>query len=83
MDGFSDFHVYVCAAFLAKWSEHIRKLEFQDIIMFLQAPPTKEWTEKDIELLLSEAYMWKSLFHNAPSHLANRVTNRDASGWSI
>ena len=27
--GFSDFHLYVCAAFLVKWSEQLSKMEFQ------------------------------------------------------
>ncbi|KAJ9067756.1 GTPase-activating protein [Entomophthora muscae] len=68
-NGFSDFHVYVCASFLVKWSPKLLKMEFQDMIMFLQRLPTEKWTFADIELLLSEAYMWHSLFHNAPSHL--------------
>ncbi|KAJ3170838.1 GTPase-activating protein [Irineochytrium annulatum] len=68
-DGFSDFHLYVCAAFLVKWSEQLRKMEFQDVMIFVQSPPTSTWEDKDIELLLSEAFMWKSLFHNSPSHL--------------
>lgn len=67
--GFSEFHVYSCAAFLVKWSEKLKSCEFQDIIMFLQDLPTQDWTSKDIELLLSEAFMWKSLFQNAQSHL--------------
>ncbi|KAJ3049575.1 GTPase-activating protein [Rhizophlyctis rosea] len=70
-DGFSEFHLYVCAAFLVKWSNELKKLEFQDMMMFLQSLPTSTWDEKDIELLLSEAFMWKSLFHNSPSHLAS------------
>lgn len=37
--------------------------------MFLQALPTKDWTEKDIELLLSEAFMWQSLFQDSSAHL--------------
>ncbi|KAJ3156647.1 GTPase-activating protein [Geranomyces michiganensis] len=69
-DGFSDFHLYVCAAFLVKWTEQLKKLEFQDMMMFLQSLPTQNWDDKDIELLLSEAYMWKSLFHNSPNHLS-------------
>ena len=68
-NGFSEFHVYVCAAFLVKWSSKIQQMDFQEIMMFLQALPTKEWGEKDIELLLSEAYMWQSLFKNAIAHL--------------
>ncbi|KAI7898655.1 rab-GTPase-TBC domain-containing protein [Cokeromyces recurvatus] len=68
-EGFSEFHVYVCAAFLVKWSNQLQKLDFQGVMIFLQQLPTQGWQEKDIELLLSEAYMWKTLFHNAPNHL--------------
>ncbi|KAL8839952.1 MAG: hypothetical protein Q9176_004179 [Flavoplaca citrina] len=69
--GFSDFHLYVCAAFLVKWSEKLVQMDFQEIMMFLQALPTKSWTEKDIELLLSEAYIWQSLFRGSSAHLRN------------
>jgi hypothetical protein len=69
-EGFSEFHLYVCAAFLVKWSNELKKMDFQGIMMFLQSVPTSNWDEKDVELLLSEAFMWKSLFHNAQSHLA-------------
>lgn len=37
--------------------------------MFLQALPTRDWTEKDIELLLSEAFIWQSLFRGSSAHL--------------
>ncbi|KAF9918215.1 GTPase-activating protein [Linnemannia zychae] len=67
--GFSEFHLYVCAAFLTKWSTDLMRMEFQEIMLFLQDVPTDDWQEKDIELLLSEAFMWKSLFHASPMHL--------------
>ncbi|KAL4998112.1 rab-GTPase-TBC domain-containing protein [Aspergillus recurvatus] len=67
--GFSRFHLYVCAAFLVKWSDQLVKMDFQEIMMFLQALPTKDWTEKDIELLLSEAFIWQSLFQDSRAHL--------------
>ncbi|KAH8893378.1 RabGAP/TBC [Thozetella sp. PMI_491] len=67
--GFSEFHLYVCAAFLVKWSDKLVKMDFQEIMMFLQSLPTREWTEKDIELLLSEAYIWQSLFKGSAAHL--------------
>ncbi|KAF9986404.1 GTPase-activating protein [Modicella reniformis] len=67
--GFSEFHLYVCAAFLTKWSPELLRMEFQEIMLFLQDVPTDDWQEKDIELLLSEAFMWKSLFHASPKHL--------------
>ncbi|KAJ3359200.1 GTPase-activating protein [Allomyces javanicus] len=68
----NDFHVYVCAAFLVKWSKELRTMSFPDIMLFLQSPPTAEWGDKETELLLSEAFMWKSLFHNSPNHLAGK-----------
>ena len=74
-DGFSSFHLYVCAAFLVKWSDQLRKMDFQEIMMFLQSLPTREWTEKDIELLLSEAFIWQSLFRGSSAHLKNTGSN--------
>lgn len=70
-DGFSSFHLYVCAAFLVKWSDELRKMDFQEIMMFLQSLPTRQWTGKDIELLLSEAFIWQSLFKGSGAHLKN------------
>ncbi|KIH88592.1 hypothetical protein SPBR_06684 [Sporothrix brasiliensis 5110] len=68
-NGFSEFHLYVCAAFLVKWSSKLCGMDFQEIMMFLQSLPTRDWTEKDIELLLSEAYIWQSLFKGSSAHL--------------
>ncbi|AMD21229.1 HEL051Wp [Eremothecium sinecaudum] len=64
----SEFHVFVCAAFLIKWSDQLMNMDFQGIITFLQNPPTKNWRESDIEMLLSEAYIWQSLYKDAISH---------------
>ncbi|KXN74867.1 RabGAP/TBC [Conidiobolus coronatus NRRL 28638] len=66
-DNFSDFHLYVCAAFLQKFKSDLLTKDFQDILLYLQSPPTKSWTNSDIELLLSEAYLLQSLFKNAPN----------------
>lgn len=67
--GFNNFHVYVCAAFLIKFSAELKEGDFQEIILFLQNPPTTGWKEKDIELMLSEAFIWQSLYKNASAHL--------------
>lgn len=53
-------------------------MEFQDIMMFLQDLPTKSWAEKDIELLLSEAFIWQSLFKGSKAHV--RQTSGGNSG---
>ena len=36
-EGFAVLHVYVCAALLVRWSAELQALEFQDLVMFLQA----------------------------------------------
>ncbi|GAA5921074.1 hypothetical protein JCM1841_005084 [Sporobolomyces salmonicolor] len=61
-DAFSEFHLYVCLAFLVKWSAELRDMDFQSIIMFLQSLPTQNWTDQNTELLLSEAFMWSRTF---------------------
>ena len=66
-DAFSEFHLYVCLAFLIKWSDQLRTMDFQSIIMFLQSLPTHEWTDKNTELLLSEAFMWSRTFSYSSS----------------
>jgi hypothetical protein len=50
-------------------SNHL--IGLKEVMMFLQALPTREWTEKDIELLLSEAFIWQSLFRGSSAHLRN------------
>ena len=37
--------------------------------MFLQSLPTSNWDDHEIELLLSEAYVLKSVWQHAQSHL--------------
>ncbi|KAG0134071.1 rab-GTPase-TBC domain-containing protein [Tuber indicum] len=73
--GFSEFHLYVCAAFLVKWSEQLQKMDFQNVMMFLQSLPTQSWGEKEMEILLSEAFLWQSLFRNSSAHLRQPTSN--------
>lgn len=68
-DGFAVFHVYVCAALLVSFSGELLEMEFQDLVLFLQNLPTQLWTEKNIDIILSQAYMWRTIFGAAPSHL--------------
>lgn len=69
-NNFAQFHLYVCASFLVRFTKEIRaKTDFQELMLFLQALPTSNWTDDDVELLLSQAFMWKSLFQNSPNHL--------------
>jgi len=71
-DAFSQFHLYVCSAFLVKWTDILREMDFQSIIMFLQSLPTQNWTDHDVELLLSEAFLLNSVWHHAQSHFTDK-----------
>ena len=47
--GFSEFHLYVCAAFLVKWSEQLVKMDFQVRFFFVfffpsSFPPPPPWS---------------------------------------
>lgn len=68
-EGFATFHVYVCAALLSHYRDELIAMDFQDLVMFLQHLPTEEWGEKELQVLLSQAYTWKSIFGSSPSHL--------------
>ncbi|KAB0354758.1 hypothetical protein FD755_022217 [Muntiacus reevesi] len=68
-EGFSHFHLYVCAAFLIKWRKEILDEEdFQGLLMLLQNLPTIHWGNEEIGLLLAEAYRLKYMFADAPNH---------------
>ncbi|XP_069489527.1 TBC1 domain family member 22B [Ambystoma mexicanum] len=68
-EGFSHFHLYVCAAFLIKWRKAILDEEdFQGLLMLLQNLPTIHWGNEEIGLLLAEAYRLKYMFADAPNH---------------
>ncbi|XBW36677.1 hypothetical protein QEN19_002251 [Hanseniaspora menglaensis] len=61
----NDFHVYVCWAFLEKWATTLENMDFTGIIMFLQSCPTTSWKNLNIEILLSEAYLWQCHFKDS------------------
>jgi len=47
-----------------------RRARAQDMVLFLQRLPTGGWGEKEVETVLSRAYMWRTSFAQAQSHLA-------------
>lgn len=68
-NNFADFLVYACAAFLLTWSSKLLNMEFQDMIMFLQSPPTEHWTYDQVDTVMSKAFLWRAVFSRAQSHL--------------
>jgi len=70
-NGFEDFHVYVCAAFLCQFSAQLRDMTFDELFGFFQEMPTTEWTEMEVEMLLSQAYVLSTLFGGSEAHLTS------------
>lgn len=64
----SAFHLFVCAAFLRFWSKSLlQERDFQGLMLKLQNLPTFHWTEKEVKLLVADAYQLKYVF--SPNHL--------------
>uniref|UniRef100_A0A914WUY4 Rab-GAP TBC domain-containing protein n=2 Tax=Plectus sambesii TaxID=2011161 RepID=A0A914WUY4_9BILA len=69
-NGFSQFHGYVCAAFLRMWSKQLQQeKEFQSIMILLQNLPTQHWSDQHICELTADAYSLMALFAGAKNHL--------------
>ena len=41
-DGFEDFHVYVCAAFLCQFSSQLQEMDFDELFGFMQVRRKKD-----------------------------------------
>lgn len=74
-NGFSNFHLYVCAAFLKNFSrELLMEKDFQGLMLTLQNLPTLHWGDNEISILVAEAYRLKYMFDDAPNHLQIKDT---------
>ena len=74
-DGFEDFHVYVCAAFMCQFSHQLQTMNFDELFGFMQDIPTNDWTDTEIEVLLSQAFVLSTLFKGSDAHLTNNSTS--------
>ena len=55
--GFESFHVHVCAVLTKYFEPRLLNMPFQDMVMFLQDIPTKDWGEKEVDEVVSEAFV--------------------------
>jgi len=77
--GFEDFHVYVCASFLVHFSSELQQMGFDELFQFMQNMPTDDWGDREIEVLLSSAFVLSTLFGDSEAHL-NVVRDRQSVG---
>jgi len=68
-----DFQVHhVTISPVLHYTTLTRAFSTQGIIMFLQSLPTQDWTDHEIEMLLSQAFVLNSIWHNAQSHFTGK-----------
>jgi len=70
-DGFSVFLVYFCTVLVTRRSQQIKKMDFQEIMaLFGNSLDSFGVTNvRDVEAIISEAFVLKTLFHSSPNHL--------------
>ncbi|XP_055844752.1 TBC1 domain family member 22B [Episyrphus balteatus] len=69
-DGFAQLHLYVCAAFLLHWrTQLLNQTDFQGLMIMLQNLPTYNWSDRQINILVAEAFRLKFTYADTPKHL--------------
>ena len=66
--GFETFHVNVCAVLLKIFEEQLMEMNFQGMLMLLQDLPTNDWGSKDMDEMLSQAFILSTLYDGS-THL--------------
>lgn len=64
-EGFSVLHIYTCVALLLKYAPEIKKRRMPELMLFLQHLPTDSWSFADLEAVISQAYVYRTLFQNS------------------
>jgi hypothetical protein len=68
-DAFPTLHVYVCATLLCGWSSILQSMDFGEIMIFLQNPPTSDMAASAADELLSKGFLHQQLYEGAQAHL--------------
>merc|ERR1712087_400324 len=58
---FEEIHVNVCAGFLHEFSPSLRLMEYEELFQSIQRLPTQEWGDAEVEMLLSQADLWRMM----------------------
>ena len=55
---YSTLCLYIMAAIVLKYSKKFKKMNFEEMMIFQQNMPTREWTEEDLSNIIAEAYVY-------------------------
>lgn len=54
--------LFIFASIILKYSKKFKKMGFEEMMIFQQNMPTKDWTEEDLATIIAEAYVYQSYF---------------------
>ena len=75
LPGFLNFQVYICVALLHQMrSRLLAHISFQDILRELRKPGLENWGPADVDVLLSQAYVWSSSFRDSEEQILDTAT---------
>jgi hypothetical protein len=57
-----NFVMFILAAIILKFSKKFKKMRFEDMMLFQQNMPTKEWSEEDLATVIAEAFVYQNYF---------------------
>jgi hypothetical protein len=61
-NNYFNFIMYILAAIVLKFSRKLKKMRFEEMMVFQQNMPTKEWREEELSIVIAEAYVYQSYF---------------------
>ncbi|KAL7719792.1 Rab-GAP TBC domain-containing protein [Entamoeba marina] len=57
--GFSELNLYCCVSILTHFEKKLMGMDFSETLQFLQHLPTENWGEENIQILVSQAYIYQ------------------------
>jgi hypothetical protein len=66
----SQLHVYVCAALMTRWSPtFVAEEDYGRLMQLLQSPPTFQFRPRDMDEIISSAFLMQQLYEHAHGHV--------------
>lgn len=62
-NNYFQFSLYILAAIILKYSKKFKKMNFEEMMIYQQNMPTKDWSEEDLATVIAEAYVYQNYFN--------------------
>mmetsp|Transcript_50999 Transcript_50999/g.75682 ORF Transcript_50999/g.75682 Transcript_50999/m.75682 type:complete len:522 (-) Transcript_50999:199-1764(-) len=75
--GFEDFIVYVCVGMMCHFTDELKKMKFEELMVFVHNIPTKDFGTEDIEMLLEKTISYRAWCPNLKKLGEKFMSNRN------